>query len=54
MIKIESYEELEPYIDMNYWCESCGSKSGESHPVTGMCWLCGADDWEPYNYRDVV
>lgn len=37
-----------PEIDLRYWCESCGSKSGECDPVTGFCFHCGADDWEPY------
>nr|WP_321357202.1 hypothetical protein [uncultured Draconibacterium sp.] len=40
----------EPYIDKNYFCETCGSISGECHPVTGMCFICGADDWAPIQY----
>ena len=36
---------IEPLIDKDYWCETCGSKSGKCHPVTGMCYICGADDW---------
>lgn len=37
-----------PVIDLRYWCEACGSKSGECDPVTGCCFHCGAGGWEPY------
>lgn len=44
---------LTPYIDMDYWCETCGSKTGECHPVTGYCFICDSDNWEPYNHRNL-
>ena len=37
---------LTPGIDKRYYCETCGSRSGESHPNTGMCFICDADDWK--------
>lgn len=36
-----------PYIDEDYYCQTCGSTSGKCHPDTGMCFICGADDWAP-------
>lgn len=44
---------ITPYIDEKYWCETCGSRSGECHPDTGRCFICDSDDWEPVNHRDV-
>ncbi|MDR2935926.1 MAG: hypothetical protein LBU80_01085 [Rikenellaceae bacterium] len=40
---------LTPYINKEYYCETCGSRSGECHPDTGMCFICDADDWRPVN-----
>lgn len=45
---------LTPCIDNRYWCETCGSKSGECHPKTSMCFICDDDNWEPYNLSDVL
>ena len=42
---------VEPCIDKNYWCETCGSTTGECHPDTGYCFICDTDNWEPYNNR---
>jgi hypothetical protein len=42
-------KEVIPYINDNYICESCGQTSGLSHPSTGNCFKCGADDWAPVN-----
>lgn len=38
-------DEVEPYIDERYWCETCKTSPGVCHPDTGMCYICGADDW---------
>ncbi len=52
MIK-QNQEELQnegietPEYDHSYFCETCESTSGACHPVTGMCFICGADDWAP-------
>lgn len=45
---------MKPDIDMNYWCETCGSTSGKCHPDTGYCFICDTDNWEPHNQRDVL
>lgn len=37
---------LTPTIDKNYTCETCGSRSGKSHPTTGYCFVCGTDNWK--------
>lgn len=37
---------LEPYINDEYVCATCGNV-GKSHPITSMCFVCGADDWKP-------
>lgn len=42
-----------PTIDKNYWCETCGSKSGKCNPENGMCYICGDDNWKPTkNYNE--
>lgn len=40
-------EKKPPYYDKQYWCETCGSTDGACDPQTGLCYHCGADDWEP-------
>lgn len=40
-------KELKPSIDKCYWCETCGSHSHEAHPITGYCFVCNTDNWEP-------
>lgn len=35
------------YIDDLYYCESCGSHTHRCDSITGMCFECGADDWQP-------
>lgn len=47
-------KELTPYVDSNYWCETCGSRDGKSHPITAMCFHCDADDWQPNNLYEMV
>jgi len=37
--------EKQPLIDERYYCASCGNV-GEEDPDTGLCFKCGADDWE--------
>ncbi len=50
----EKNKELKPIIDKSYWCETCGSHSHEYHPVTGYCFHCNTDNWEPESYRDIL
>lgn len=38
---------LTPCINTDYWCETCGSTTGESHPDTSYCFICDSDDWYP-------
>jgi len=45
-IKTEKLSEIDFLVDDDYFCETCGN-IGKEHPKTGMCWECGADDWEP-------
>lgn len=26
-------------------CETCFSESRAEHPITGLCFICGSDDW---------
>lgn len=46
--------DIKPGIDERYWCETCGSHSHETHPITGYCFHCGTDNWEPENYRHIL
>jgi len=36
-----------PYYDKKFACEACGADDGACHPVTGMCYHCGEDDFLP-------
>lgn len=36
-----------PYINQSYACETCGNTAGLCHPGTGMCFVCGSDDFIP-------
>lgn len=38
---------LTPDIDTDYYCLTCGSRTGEEHPETGYCFICNTDNWEP-------
>lgn len=38
---------VEPCIDAEYFCETCGSHSHKCDPVTGYCFICNTDNWEP-------
>ena len=44
---------LTPEIDKKYYCETCGSRSGECHPQTSYCFACDTDNWTPVDYTDV-
>jgi hypothetical protein len=35
----------ETYIDDRYFCGTCGN-IGKCHPITGMCFICGDDNWK--------
>ena len=35
------------YIDDRYWCQSCGSHTHRCDTTNGLCYECGADNWEP-------
>lgn len=50
-IVAEINKDLSPLIDSTYWCETCGSHSGQCHPDTGYCFVCDTDNWEPENWR---
>jgi hypothetical protein len=50
----EENKNLEPNIDKRYWCETCGSHSHEANPITGYCFHCNTDNWEPEDWRQVV
>lgn len=50
----EQNKDVKPYIDKNYWCETCGSHSHETHPLTGYCYHCNTDNWEPEDWREMV
>lgn len=39
-------KDLTPSIDKNYYCETCGSRSGKCHPTTGYCFICDTDNWK--------
>lgn len=51
--KVEN-QGLEPYINKDYYCLTCGSHSGECHPITGYCFICNSDDWEPENINTII
>lgn len=38
-------KDIQPEIDENYWCETCGSHSHKEHPVSGYCFICDTDNW---------
>lgn len=38
---------LEPSVDKHYFCATCGSRSGQCHPVIGYCFECNTDNWTP-------
>lgn len=35
-----------PYIDKNYSCDTCGSKDGKCMPNSGLCYHCHTDNWK--------
>lgn len=37
---------LVPYVNLDYWCLTCGNKSGKSHPETSYCFICDTDNWQ--------
>ncbi len=37
-------EALEPYINNEYQCLTCGTV-GKSNPITSFCFVCDADNW---------
>ena len=40
-------EGVDYYIDDRYWCQSCGSHTHRCDTSNGLCYECGADNWEP-------
>ena len=40
-------KDITPYIDTDYFCETCGSHSHKCDPNTGYCFICNTDNWEP-------
>lgn len=34
-------------INKDYYCGTCGSKDGRSHPDTSYCFYCDTDNWYP-------
>lgn len=43
---------IKPYVDKDYWCGTCGSRSGKCHPDTGYCYICDTDNWVRVNHRN--
>jgi len=34
-------------INKEYYCGTCGSKDGRSHPDSSFCFYCDTDNWYP-------
>ncbi|MDD6210551.1 MAG: hypothetical protein PUB21_08105 [Bacteroidales bacterium] len=43
---------LQPTIDDEYYCETCGSHSHKENPTTGYCYICNTDNWEKEEYQE--
>lgn len=35
-----------PYIDEDYYCETCGSHTHQCDPDSGNCFICNMDNWQ--------
>lgn len=55
--RIEETEKINlgitPYIDDEYWCETCGSHSHKCHPDSDYCFICNTDNWKAEDGVDV-
>lgn len=46
-------KKIHPWCDKNYWCLTCGSKSGLENPETAYCYYCDTDNWEPHKNKTI-
>lgn len=44
-LELEKDGIIYPSIDDRYYCLTCGN-IGKEHPTTGMCFICGDDNWD--------
>lgn len=47
LVAIEN-KSLEPYIDDEYICDTCGT-IGTENPISGYCFICDTDNWRLIN-----
>lgn len=47
------FKGIEPSVDINYFCEICGSHSHLEHPDTTYCFICNTDNWKKEDYADI-
>lgn len=52
VIKSGCESKITPYINKDYKCLTCGSETGESHPITSYCFHCNTDNWKLVNPDD--